>query len=337
VTGVDLEPDDLAGRIRDLLRARLPSVHDLAVSPPTRIFGGNARRAWACEASWTADGTHRVEPMILLVRLAGSQVRTDPAWEVAVLDTLTGQRVRAPKVWGHDVEGRLFGSPAVLLQRLPGRADAVEYLGAPWEVGRARTLDLARAAAELHAAQPGGQRPDGPPRQESQLAFWRSRFEASRPEPHPALSWLFDWLERHEAAPARRTLVHGDLRPGNVLYDGAAIVGLLDWEMAHVGDPVEDLAWAYRALWSPRRFVPLEEFVAAYEAAGGPPVAAESLRWNRIFCEVRYATISLQAARSFLDGHSRNLRLIDRARTVPPAVRLCLEWISAADPAVAPC
>jgi aminoglycoside phosphotransferase (APT) family kinase protein len=114
-------------------------------------------------------------------------------------------------------------------------------------------------------------------------------------------------------------------------------VGLLDWEMAHVGDPVEDLAWAYRALWSPRRFVPLEEFVAAYEAAGGPPVTTESLRWNRIFCEVRYATISLQAARSFLDGHSRNLRLIDRARTVPPAVRLCLEWISAADPAVAPC
>ncbi|HVV09311.1 phosphotransferase family protein [Amycolatopsis sp.] len=325
------DPATLAARVEDLLRARVPAARDVTVSDPVRVFGGNARIAWACDATWTvetspadAPGGKHEEPLILLIRAAGSQVQTDPAREFAALDGLAERGVRAPRVWAHDPDGRVFGAPAVLLERLPGGADAVEYLSANPALGRARTLDLARAAAELHIATPAP-RPD-----ESQLTYWRERYEDSRLEPYPALTWLFDWLEDNTSEPEHFALVHGDFRPGNVLYAGERIVGLLDWEMAHVGDPVEDIAWAYHALWSPERFVPIEDFVAAYEAAGGPPVTEARLRWNRIFCEVKYATISLQAARSFLDGRSRNLRLIDRARTVIPSIQACLGWIAAA-------
>ncbi|WP_250292115.1 phosphotransferase family protein [Frankia sp. CiP1_Cm_nod1] len=328
-------PAQLAARVRELLRLRLPEAEEVAVSQPARVFGGNARVAWACDARWASGrDTHasrHEEPLILLIRAPGSQVQTDPAHEFAALDGLAERGVRAPKVWAHDPDGHLFGAPAVLLQRLPGRADAVEYLSADTELGRARTLDLARAAAELHAVTPAAG--TGEP----QLAYWRARFEDCRPEPYPALSWLYDWLDDNATPPARPALVHGDFRPGNVLYEGGRIVGLLDWEMAHVGDPVEDIAWAYHALWSPERFVPLEEFVAAYEAAGGVPVTGAALRWNRVFCEVKYATISLQAARAVIDGRSHNLRLIDRARTVIPSIQACLEWISASRPLETPC
>jgi aminoglycoside phosphotransferase (APT) family kinase protein len=170
-----------------------------------------------------------------------------------------------------------------------------------------------------------------------QLEHWREQFVASRLEPHPGVGWLFDWLTDHQRPPERTVVVHGDFRVGNVLYDGAGITGLLDWEMAHLGDPAEDLAWAYRALWSPVRFVSLDEFVGAYVAAGGAPIDAESLVWHRVFCEVKFAAISLAAARSVVDGTSTNLRLIDRARTVIPAVDLCLSWIGAADRVGTPC
>lgn len=323
----DLSIADVASRIEFLLTETLGGGRRVSVSRPSRVFGGNARLAWSSVASWTDDKGPRDEPVILLVRAAGSQVTADPAWEVAVLDRVVAQGVRAPRVWAHDLEGDLFGGPAVLLQRMPGQADPVAFLSAEKDLGRARTLDLARAVAELHRADP-----EDLPGSEPVVELWRDRFLASRLEPLPALSWLFDWLSDHEGHVEHPAVVHGDLRPGNVLYEGERITALLDWEMAHLGDPVEDLAWAYRALWSPERFVSLCEFVAAYEREAGVRVETHRLRWHRVFCEVKFATISLQAARSVVDGHSHNLRLIDRARTVAPALSRCLDWIATEDP-----
>ncbi|HVE23764.1 MAG TPA: phosphotransferase family protein [Sporichthya sp.] len=321
-----MEDSQVADGIAELLGTWVPDAADVRVSGVARVFGGNARRAWSASAAWhDADGPH-AEDVILLVRLPGSQVRTDPADELRHLTGLAEQGVRAPRVWAHDAEGHLFGMPAVLLQRLPGTADAVAFLRADPDVGRARTLDLARAAAELHAVPVSGTA-------DPQLARWREQFVAARLEPHPTLGWLFDWLADRRPTPQRTVVVHGDFRVGNVLYDGPRITGLLDWEMAHLGDPAEDVAWAYRALWSPTRFVALDEFVAAYTEAGGAPIEAASLLWHRVFCELKFAAISLQAARSVVDGSSTNLRLADRARTVVPAVEACLSWIADAEPA----
>ncbi|MDT7577262.1 MAG: hypothetical protein QOH17_3595, partial [Pseudonocardiales bacterium] len=60
-------PDEVAAGIARLLTQRHPSVVDVAVSPPERVFGGNARLAWSCEATWTEDGMPYDEPLILLV------------------------------------------------------------------------------------------------------------------------------------------------------------------------------------------------------------------------------------------------------------------------------
>jgi aminoglycoside phosphotransferase (APT) family kinase protein len=319
---------DLAKGIAALLGQRLPPGTQIAVSPPERAFGGNARQAWTCTATWEGmDGPHD-EGLILLVRRAGSQVRTDPALEFTALDGLAEAGVRAPRIWGHDPDGQLFGGPAVLLERLPGRTDAVEYLRADPALGRARTLDLALALAELHATPTSAPDEGELHTARLQLAQWRQQFEEARLEPYPTISWLFDWLTDHLVEPARPVLVHGDFRPGNVLFRADRIVGILDWEMAHIGDPGEDIAWAYRALWSPERFVSLEEFVAVYEAAGGARVPAEALRWHRVFGEVKFTVISLRASRSFADGATDNLRLIDRARTVIPALRRSLGWVA---------
>jgi aminoglycoside phosphotransferase (APT) family kinase protein len=321
---------DLAAGIAGLLRETLAGNPRVAVTDPVRTFGGNARQAWSCSASWSDGGIDREEPLILLIRDTGSQVETDPAAEFAALEGLADQGVRAPRIWAQDPSGEVFGGSAVLLERLTGRTDAVEFLGADHETGRSRTLDLARAAAELHAASFSGAG-------ESQVAHWRRQFEGTRLEPYPTIGWLFDWLDDHYVAPAREALVHGDFRPGNVLFDEGRIVGILDWEMAHVGDPLEDLAWAYRSLWSPKRFVPIEEFVTAYEEAGGGPVDLSALRWNRVLCELKFAVISLRASRSFVDGTSQNLRLIDRGRTVIPSMRRCLGWIIDVEGAQVPC
>ncbi len=93
------------------------------------------------------------------------------------------------------------------------------------------------------------------------------------------------WLEDHRPTPTAVTLVHGDLRMGNVIVDANGMAAAIDWELIHVGDPLEDLAWLCVKAW--RFGEPAEvggvgtvdELVAAYEAAGGRPVDRDGLHW----------------------------------------------------------
>jgi len=333
----DASDDEVATRIAALLQAQVPGACLVKVDRVERVFGGNARWAWACEVTWTTTQGEVVwKPMIMLSRVEASQVEADPAWEFAVLRGLGRSAVRAPRAVALDADGSLVGAPSVVLERLPGSTDAVAFLRSA-DVDRSRrlTIDLARAAAELHTTDWRGLGLEGllaagnvDRVHEAQIERWESLFLQSRMEPYPVLVSLFGWLRDNIPKPTQISIVHGDFRPGNFLYHEDAITALLDWEMAHLGDPVEDLAWAYRPLWSPERFIGIDDFVRAYEAFGGPPVNPQSLRFYRIFSEVKFATISLKAARAFADGTTTNLRLADRAATVTASLTRCLEWIA---------
>lgn len=319
--------DTVAAQVAELLTAQVAGAADVVVDGVERVFGGNARRAWGCRARWTEPGgVSRDEQLIMLGRLPGSQVQADPEREFAVLRALDGTAVPAPKAWALDADGTVTGASSIVLQRMPGQADAVAYLRErDEERGRRLTEDLARAAASLHTADPsnlvdimGG---DG------QVEYWRSVYLDSRLEPLPVLAWLFGWLGDHVPVPARCAIVHGDLRPGNFLYSGDTLVALLDWEMVHLGDPVEDLAWIYRPLWSPERFLDLEGFVRCYESAGGPRVDPAALTYHRVLAEVKFAAISLRAASGFARGTTSNLRLADRAATVTGSLSRALDLV----------
>jgi aminoglycoside phosphotransferase (APT) family kinase protein len=97
--------------------------------------------------------------------------------------------------------------------------------------------------------------------------------------------------------------------------------------MVHLGDPLEDLAWAYRRLWSPQSSLPLDDAVAAYAAAAGRDVPAADLLYYRIFSEMKFAVISLTAARSYFDGKTGNLRLAGRMFAVRECLQRCLDWV----------
>lgn len=340
-----MNTDEIAAQIAALLRAQVPGADDAEVSRVERVFGGNARQAWACVGTWTrSDGRRRDEEMIMLSRPPGSQLHVEPRREYDVLLALQDSAVRAPRVWALDPFGEVTGASSVVLQRLPGRADAVDFLrGTDPGRGRRLTEDLACAAAALHTTDLNrvGDVLDAQVRTDGSLDTratavtlveqWRSTFLASRMEPFPVLDRLFGWLLDHAPEPVRLCVVHGDLRPGNFLYRDDTVIALLDWEMVHLGDPVEDLAWVYRPLWSPERFLDLESFVHRYETFGGPAVDPAALVYHRILAEVKFATISLRAARAFADGTTTNLRLADRAATVIPALTLAWELVDRLD------
>lgn len=322
-------PEDL--RMQALLAQRLSRAGVPAqITGWQRTFGGNARRAYAFDANWADGSTTRC---IMLSQVSGKHVESDTATEYSVLAALNGSGVRAPAALLLDAAGEIAGAPAIVLERLPGEASVVEFLALDKEIGQAITRDLAQATGELHRFDCADAAFDGvsPDAVDRQIAYWQDNFRKHRLEPCPVLDWLFAWLRAHAPRPVRLSLVHGDLRPGNFLYAGDHLTGLLDWEMAHVGDPAEDIAWIYRDMWSPERFLSLDDFLADHARCAGFVIPRRSVVFYRIFSEAKFAAISLAAAHLFASGQTDNLRHIDRAAKVPACLRKALTWIAAED------
>src|SRR4029078_9075954 len=106
---------------------------------------------------------------------------------------------------------------------------------------------------------------------------WEKVIDEDELEPQPIARAAIRWMRRNPPPPAQRiSIVHGDYRTGNFLHDGQGrILAILDWEMAHLGDPLEDLGWALDPLWShhnpakPAGTIPRERATTTREAVGG--------------------------------------------------------------------
>lgn len=328
---------ELAGRL-ELLVAAGGVASQVRCLDLRRLGGGNARRAYAFDVSWIEDGVARNRACVLLCRPEPGQVEANEAGEFAALRSVwAAGGVPVPQPLWLDAQGEVLGMPGIVLERLPGQGGGVAELlkpGAPHTQGL--MLQLASAIAALHRIDWSVKAPPAPmPRDamahlHAELADWERRFREVRMEPLPALASVFGWLRRHLVAPRRLVWVHGDCRPGNFLHEEGRLTALLDWELSHWGDPVEDLAWAYRPMWSPEAFLPLEDFVAAYEQASHMPVDRGRLAWYRIYSEARLAVISLTAARMYFDGRTQNLRHAARTSMVGACLRAALTWIEEA-------
>jgi len=129
---------------------------------------------------------------------------------------------------------------------------------------------------------------------------------------------------RHRRLPPPRTpvLVHGDFRIGNVMVGEEGLRAVLDWELAHVGDPREDLGWLCVRSWRFGAAPPVgglcerEPFLAAYAAAGGAHVDPAAVRWWEVLGNLKWAVVCIMQAKTFLDGHVRSVELASLGRRV---------------------
>jgi aminoglycoside phosphotransferase (APT) family kinase protein len=325
---------ELIDRLTAFLTAQVPEATDVRIDDLTTVSGGNARKAFSFNAVLGEKHGHLDVPCIMLMQAGAGQLESDLTTEFRVIEALNDTDVPSPRALWLDADGGALGSPTVIMERVTGVTDILA-LRAPEPAGRNRAiaLEFADAAAKLHTADIQGLGFLGNPTRETaasqQIALWETQFLKHRMEPHPAIAFAFQWLKTHAPVAERISLVHGDYRLGNFLFEGERITALLDWEMAHLGDPAEDIAWAYRSLWTPEMHLPLDAFVDRYRAAGGPTIRPENLLFYRLFSEIKHAVISLTAAKSFADGRTRNLRLADRMTLALPCVKQFYDWLPA--------
>jgi hypothetical protein len=133
-------------------------------------------------------------------------------------------------------------------------------------------------------------------------------------------------------------VVHGDFRTGNLLVDRRGLAAVLDWELAHLGDPLEDLGWFCVRAWrfgSPKPaggFGTRARLVAAYEAHGGGPVDPAVLRWWEVMGTLSWGVICLIQAATHLSGASRSVELAAIGRRVAETELDLLRLLPGPDP-----
>jgi aminoglycoside phosphotransferase (APT) family kinase protein len=216
----------------------------------------------------------------------------------------------------------------MLMGFVEGTSVAPRVLRKPeYEPARGRlAAQLAEALARIHSVDPAGLEGVLPPSPDDpalgQIAGWERRLDEIG-EPLPAVELGLRWLRANAPEPADPRLVHGDFRLGNFIVGEQGLGAVIDWELAHLGDPAEDIGWLCIRSW---RFgndeLPvagvgeLEQFVAAYEAAGGDPVDRERLRYWEVFGNVKWAVICARQAQDHLTGARRSHELASLGRRI---------------------
>lgn len=203
-----------------------------------------------------------------------------------------------------------------VMECLPGRAEPEVVLSSP------PTLldEIAQAMARIHALDPA--RATFLPRLEPSEGVERlaEQFVAAGGD-RPLIALGLAWLRANLPPPVPPRVVHGDLRIGNVMASDGHLAGVLDWELAHLGDPHEDLAYGCMTVWRfgrPDRpafgLADVERLARAYEQAGGERFDPLRFRFWLVYRTVWWALGCLQMGQAWRNGSDRSLELVVVAR-----------------------
>lgn len=307
------EDDSLVGALEKLLRNQMPKALDLRIWDLTRMSTGFSRENWTFLATWRDDEGKQRLPLILRRDPPGSLLETDRRHEHGVLTALYGSGIPVPHVRWADIDGEWLGAPSLIMDIVEGECDWHALTGSrPIEA----RLNLASAFLDLLCAI---QRVDwqgaglgillGDPGANPalrELDHWEAELRRVQLEPLPEMVFILIWLRQRAKAARGKVLVHGDFKPGNALLVGNRINAMLDWETAHIGDPLEDLGWITNPARSGEHQIPglweREQIVEAFKERTGYDFDDQELLWWNIFSCWKLAVIILTGMSAFVNG-----------------------------------
>ena len=270
------------------MREQLPDVPDLKVTGLTRPPMGWGKVTLIAGL----EGTNLPYSSVVIRQDAAlSGTNTQVVDEYPIIKFVSDHGLQVPEPLFISRETGRFGRPFIVMSKLSGSTGG--GFGGPNEAcTREALFDLARFAARLHALDPRDSdlpakwtaTPDKDANRRAVEDVHRRMVE-SQVSPMPLARGTLLWLDRNAPpAPDRPIVVHSDLGLWNLLVEGPKVNAVLDWELAHIGDPMQDLAYV-RPLLGDR--MTWQEFVDAYLAAGGQPYRPDAIEFFGMLSDVR--------------------------------------------------
>jgi len=276
------------------------------ISEPALLPGGASKEAWAVDAG---------ERRLLVRRAAGGVIHRHTLslrheFEVLQVAHAAGVTVPEPVLYIEDLDGR----EAFVMERIPGETIGRRIVR--MTVPEQLPLQMAEELAKIHALR----QEELPFLEETTIDRLADELD-DVDEPHPAIELGLWWLREHRPPPRPAVVVHGDFRIGNLAVDENGLVGVLDWEFAHLDDPARDLAFGLVRAW---RFGAddlrlggigdVEPYLERYNELTGFDVRPEELDYWEVAGNVGWAIGCLTQAQRHLTRQDRSVELAILAR-----------------------
>jgi aminoglycoside phosphotransferase (APT) family kinase protein len=305
------------GLTKALTRIGLPAPTKLE-----RLSGGASMESWRFDAGAETCVLRRATSLELM---AGRPL--DHAGEAAVIRAARATGVLAPEVLVELMPSDGISSGYVM-RALPGTPDPAAIIADA--DGEALIRDIAGQLAAVHRTDCAGL-PVPLMDTAQSLAELKARF-LSYGGDRPILALALRWLAQNLPDPVPPKLVHGDFRLGNLLVEHSRLTGVLDWELAHLGDWHEDLAFGCMTVWRFARpdrsaygLAPLSALVEAYEQASGAKFDPARFRFWTVYSTLWWALGCLQMGGYWRAGHDRSVeRVVVARRTAEQELDLLL-------------
>ena len=301
--------DELADVLRPILG------DDVVVENLHTLTGGASRTTYSFDAVTAAERRRLIlRSAPVDNRFAGMEL------EAAVQEAAAEAGAPVPHIVVASNSVAALGNPFLICDEVAGETIVRRIQRSLDDTGRAALLEqCAQALAAIHRA-----RTDAAGLVErDEIAEWRQRLDELG-DTTATFEWAFRWLEANRPPPSAPRLVHGDFRMGNLIVDGSTLAAVLDWEAVHIGEIYEDLAWFCVRAWrfgAPAELAAgglgsIEDFITAYERAGGTPVDRAALLWWQVLGTLKWGIICRYQAERHLSGQTRSVELATIGRRV---------------------
>lgn len=291
----------------DALAALAPRLGDGALAGAQRLSGGASQETWAFDV-----GAKR---LILRRAPGGGAVQSNSQaigleTEAALIVAAAHAGAAVPPI-AYVCEAKDGLGVGYVMARLEGETIARKILrDDPYANARAAlTAQCGVALARIHATSVSSLPALPSADALTQLRHYETIYE-SFDAPRPMFALAFQYLRAHAPAPIAPALIHGDFRLGNLMVDQTGLVAILDWELAHLGDPAEDLGWLCTPSWRfgvlekpVGGFGELEPLLDAYYAAGGSAaIDSARVRFWTLMGALKWGIMCLIMYRAFESG-----------------------------------
>ena len=312
----------LEPRVAAYIAGQIPGARDVVVSELSRISGGASRETYRFKLTWIEGEQARERRLILRRDPPASLIDTERRIEFEAYRAFAGSAVPVPEMLWLEEGGGPLDHPFFIAAEVEGFQASPQLLFAS-----ASEAVLARIAerkwtilgqiARADPAEIGLTRwmptPDPDDCWRRELDHWEALIDKDQAEPLPITRAAIRWLRANPPPPAQKVgVVHGDYRTGNFLYDSEGeIHGVLDWEMSHLGDPLEDLGWSLQPVWTFGRvglaggLCDPASAAAIWERSSGLKADPAALHWWVLFNCVKAQGIWVGSAAAFNRGGNR--------------------------------
>jgi aminoglycoside phosphotransferase (APT) family kinase protein len=305
--------EQLERALTDVLR---PILGDGVVVENLRALTGGASRT-----TWAFDALTPDRRALILRTGPPDDIHAGMELEAGVQQRAAAAGAPVPHILTADNSPAALGNPYLICDAIEGETIVRKIHRSLDDSGRTRLLQqCAQALAAIHRADfdgiPGLATADD-------LVEWRTRLDEMS-DTTATFEWAFRWLAAHRPPPSAHVLVHGDFRMGNLIVDSSGLAAVLDWELVHIGEVYEDLAWFCIRAWrfgAPEHLGAgglgsVEEFLSGYEAAAGTTLDRYVFRWWLTVATLRWGVICRFQAERHLSGQTPSVELAAIGRRV---------------------